>query len=89
MLLDFRCLNIQYVKTFHPIVMKLTAYTKLDMRMLFINFLSDLKILTRCYNYRLYLYIGLPRLILVVLYYKALNIKSIGYIMHRNHISYL
>ena len=50
MLLGFGCLDIQYVKSFHPIIMKLTVYTKLDMRMLYINFLSDLKILMRCDN---------------------------------------
>ena len=54
MLLDFRCLNIWYMKTSYPIVMKLTAYTKADMRMLYINFLSNLKISTRCDNFRLY-----------------------------------
>ena len=54
MLLDFKCSNIQYMKTFHLIVMKFTVYTKADMRSIYINFLSDPKIFTRCYNYRLY-----------------------------------
>ena len=40
MLLDSGCLNLWYVKTSYPIVMKLTAFTKLDMRMLFIDFLK-------------------------------------------------
>ena len=39
--------------TFHPIVMKLTAYTKLDMRMLYMKFLSDQKCLMRHDNFRL------------------------------------
>ena len=43
MLLGFECLNSWYVKSSHPIVMKLTAFTKADMRMVYINFLSDLK----------------------------------------------
>ena len=51
MLLDFRCLNIWYVKTSYLIVMKLIAYTKADIRVLYINFLSDLKILMRHDNF--------------------------------------
>ena len=53
MLLGFRCLNIWYLKTSYPIVMKLTAYTKLDIRMLYINFLSHPKCLMRHDNFRL------------------------------------
>ena len=44
MLLGFRCLNIWYVKTSYLIIMKLTAYTKLDIMMLYIK-LSIPKIL--------------------------------------------
>ena len=43
MLLGFGCLNIQYMKTSYPIVMKITAFTKFDMWMLYANFLSDSK----------------------------------------------
>ena len=55
MLLGFECLNIQYVKTLHPIIMKLTVYTKTNMRMLYINFPRNLRILPRWYNFRLFL----------------------------------
>ena len=54
MLLDFKHLNIGYVIPSYPIVMKLTVYTKADMRMLYINFLNNLKCLMRCENFRLY-----------------------------------
>ena len=53
MLLGFRCLNIQYMKTSYPIVMKLTVFTKPDIRMLYIHFLRDPKCLMRCDNFRL------------------------------------
>ena len=44
MLLGFGSLDIQYVKTFHLNIMMFTAFTKLNMRILYINFLSNLKI---------------------------------------------
>ena len=53
MLLGFGCLDIQYVKIFHPIIMELTAFTKLDMKMLYINFLSNAESLMRHDNFRL------------------------------------
>ena len=53
MLLGFECLNMWYVKTSCLNVMKLTAFTILNMRMLYFNFLSDPITLTRHYNFRL------------------------------------
>ena len=41
------------METSYPIVMKVTAYTKFDMRMLYIAFLSDPKCLMRHDNFRL------------------------------------
>ena len=37
----FRYLNLWYAKSFHPNVMKFTVFTKLDLEMLYINFLSN------------------------------------------------
>ena len=44
----FRCLNLWYAKSFHPNVMKLTVSTKLNLRVLYMELLS---------NWRIYQYI--------------------------------
>ena len=44
MLLSFECLNIWYMKGFHPNIFNLTVYTKLDMGVLYMNFLSNQRI---------------------------------------------
>ena len=94
MLLDFGCLDIQYIKSFHLIIMKLTAFTKLDMRILHINFLSNLKILTRHKSFRLYLIhwafktlLG-GSFILFCISVRALSIECIGYFAYRGYIPY-
>ena len=51
MLLSFECLTIWYIQSFHPNDVKCTVFTKADMRMLYINFLSDWRILPMQYNF--------------------------------------
>ena len=41
--IKIRSLNVWYIKTSYPIVMKFTELIKLDMRTAYINFLSNLK----------------------------------------------
>ena len=39
--IKFRCLNLQYTKRFHPNIMKFTEFTKLNLRVLYVKFLSN------------------------------------------------
>ena len=42
--------NLQYAKSFHPNIMKFTAFTKLNLRVPYMNFLSNQSISPICYN---------------------------------------
>ena len=76
MLLGFKYLNIQYMKTFHPNVMKFTAFTKHDMGVLCMNFLSNHSILQIWYNFTLNSYLGLTRPSLGVGNYRIYALES-------------
>ena len=57
----FRCLNLQYAKSFHPNVMKFTVVAKHDLRVLFMKFLSNQSNLLIQYNFILDSYLGFAR----------------------------
>ena len=50
--INLRRLNLWYIKWFHPNVMKLTTFTKLDLRVKCMNFLSNQSPWSICYSLR-------------------------------------
>ena len=47
------CLNLWYAKSFHPNFMKYTAFTKYDLGLFYMKFLSNPSTLAICYNFTL------------------------------------
>ena len=84
------CLNLQYAKSFHPNIMIFTAFTKLDLGLLYMKLLSNWSISLICYNFTLayYLRISRPSFRCSLNFTLSINIEYICYFAYRTHILY-